>query len=143
MGAPACPPVYNGPIAEFAGRQIYDITGNHLPLSPKYSFGVNFAQTFMVGDGWELTPWVNVKWQDKMYFTLRNLDNAHISDAQKAFAKVDASIKLQAPKLWHAELYVLNATNKMTKNSAQDGGGFVRGYYNDPRILGLRIGIEY
>ncbi|WP_431259369.1 TonB-dependent receptor [Roseateles chitinivorans] len=143
MGAPACPDPYTGPIRENAGRQIYDITGNHLPLSPKYSFGVNFSQSFRFGEGWELTPWVNVKWQDKMYFTLRNLDNAHISDGQKAFAKVDASLKLQAPKDWHAELYVLNATNKMTKNSAQDGGGFVRGYWNDPRTFGIRVGIDY
>lgn len=143
MGAPACPDAYAGPVSEFVGRQIYDITGNHLPLSPKFTFGVNFAQTFFVGDGWELTPWVNLKWQDKMYFTLRNLDNKHIGDMQKSFAKVDASIKLVAPKYWRAELYVLNATNKMTKNAAQDGGGFVRGYYNDPRTYGLRIGIDY
>jgi iron complex outermembrane receptor protein len=143
VGAPACPDPYSGPIREFAGRQIYDITGNHLPMSPKFTFGVNVAQTFQLGDGWELTPWVNVKWQDKMYFTLRNLDNAHISDGQKAFAKVDASLKLVSPKNWRAELYVLNATNKMTRNSAQDGGGFVRGYWNDPRTYGIRVGIDY
>ncbi|WP_148661671.1 TonB-dependent receptor [Roseateles chitosanitabidus] len=143
VGAPPCPDPYTGPIREFAGRQILDITGHHLPLSPKYSFGVNFAQTFQLGNGWELTPWVNVKWQDKMYFSLLNLDNAHVGDVQKAFAKVDASVKLASPKGWRAELYVLNATNKMTRNSAQDGGGFVRGYWNDPRTFGLRVGIDY
>jgi len=67
----------------------------------------------------------------------------HISDAQKAFTKIDASLKLVAPKLWHAELYVLNATNRMTKNSAQDGGGFVRAYWNDPRTYGIRVGVDY
>ena len=142
MGAPACPEAYQGPEAELRGRQIYDITGNHLPLSPKYTFGINFAQTFELG-GYEITPWVNVKWQDKMYFTLRNLDNAHISDAQKAFAKVDASLRINAPKYWHAELYVLNATNKMTRNSAKDGDGFVRGTWNDPRTVGIRLGVDY
>ncbi len=142
MGAPACPDAYQGPESELRGRQIYDITGNHLPLSPKYTFGINFAQTFEVG-GYEITPWVNVKWQDKMYFTLRNLDNPHISDAQKAFAKVDASLRINAPKYWHAELYVLNATNQMTRNSARDGGGFVRGTWNDPRTVGIRLGVDY
>jgi len=78
-----------------------------------------------------------------MYFTMLNLDNSHISDGQKAFAKVDASLKLQAPKYWRAELYVLNATNKMTKNAVQDGGGFVRAYWNDPRTYGIRVGIDY
>jgi iron complex outermembrane receptor protein len=143
MGAPHCPEPYSGPVREFAGRQILDITGNHLPLSPKYSFGINFSQSFMFGEGWELTPWVNLKWQDKMYFTLLNLDNPHISDGQKAFTKIDASLKLQAPKTWRAELYVLNATNKMTKNAVQDGGGFVRAYWNDPRAYGIRVGIDY
>ena len=83
VGAPECPAPYSGPVREFAGRQIYDITGNHLPNSPKYSFGVNFSQSFEFENGYEVTPWINVKWQDKMYLTLRNLDNAHISDAQK------------------------------------------------------------
>ncbi|MDT9000119.1 TonB-dependent receptor [Paucibacter sp. APW11] len=142
-GAPACPEPYSGPNRELAGRQIYDITGNHLPNSPKYSFGLNFSQSFNLDNGYEVVPWVNLKWQDKMYFTLRNLDNPHISDGQKAFAKVDLSLKLNAPKLWHAELYVLNATNKMTKNSAGPWNGSVRAYYNDPRMIGVRFGLDY
>jgi iron complex outermembrane receptor protein len=31
----------------------------------------------------------------------------------------------------------------MTKNSVQDGGGFVRAYWNDPRTYGVRVGIDY
>jgi iron complex outermembrane receptor protein len=78
-----------------------------------------------------------------MYFTLRNLDKSHISDAQAALTTVYASVKLIAPKNWHVEAYVLNLTNSMTKNFATDGGGFVKASWNDPRVYGLRVGIDY
>lgn len=143
MGAAPCPDVYAGDKRELAGRQIYDITGNRLPLSPKYSIGLNFSQNIVLSHDYVLVPWLAVKWQDKMYFTLRNLDNAHISDAQKAYAKVDASVKLIAPNNWQVEAYVLNLTNVKSKNSAESGGGFIRGMYNDPRMFGIRVGIDY
>jgi iron complex outermembrane receptor protein len=90
-----------------------------------------------------IIPWIAMKWQDKMYFTLRNLDKSHISDAQAALTTVYASVKLIAPKNWHVEAYVLNLTNSMTKNFATDGGGFVKASWNDPRVYGLRVGIDY
>jgi iron complex outermembrane receptor protein len=142
-GAVPCPEAYTGSNANLAGRQIYDITGNHLPLAPKYTFGLNFSQNFVLENNYVIVPWISMKWQDKMYFTLRNLDNPHISDAQAAFTKVDASIKLIAPKNWHIEAYVLNLTNSMTKNSVTDGGGFVKATWNDPRVYGVRVGIDY
>ena len=143
MGAPACPEIYTGSDPTLAGRNVFDITGHQLPLAPKFSLGFNFAQDFNFGNGYRLTPWVSVKWQDKMYFTLRNLDNAHISDAQKAFTKIDASIKLVSPKNWHVEAYVLNLGNVMTKNSLSAGDGWVKATWNDPRMYGIRAGFEY
>ncbi|ALN85967.1 tonB dependent receptor family protein [Lysobacter capsici] len=143
FGAPPCPPPYSGPDPTLAGRQIYDITGHHLPMTPKFTAGVNVSHTFKFGNGYELVPWLSVKWQDKMYFTLRNLDNAHVSDAQEAYTTVDASLSLKSPSFWRTELYVLNATDKMTKNWADDAGGFIRGYWNDPRTVGLRVRFDY
>lgn len=149
FGAVPCPDTYVGSQRELAGRQIYDITGNHLPLSPKYSFGVNFSQNIVLDNSYVLIPWVAVKWQDKMYFTLRNLDNPHISDGQKAYAKVDASLKLIAPNNWHVEAYVLNLTNVRAKTSAfekvygTEPSGTVRGMFNDPRMFGIRVGFDY
>lgn len=112
-------------------------------MTPKFTAGVNVSHTFKFGNGYELVPWLSVKWQDKMYFTLRNLDNAHVSDAQEAYTTVDASLSLKSPSFWRTELYVLNATDKMTKNWADDAGGFIRGYWNDPRTVGLRVRFEY
>ncbi len=143
FGAVPCPAAYDGPNHNLAGRQIYDITGNHLPLAPRATFGLNFSQNIVLDNNYVIVPWIAMKWQDKMYFTLRNLDNPHISDAQKAYTKVDASIKLIAPGNWHAEAYVLNLTNFMSKNSAGDGGGFIKATWNDPRMFGVRVGFDY
>lgn len=143
FGAPPCPDPYEGPDRQYAGRQLFDVRGNHLPLSPKITFGFNASHTFTLGNGYELEPWFNLKWQDKMYFTLRNLDNPHVSDGQSAYATIDASIKLISPSFWQAELYVLNATDKMSKNWADDAGGFIRGYWNDPRVYGIRFRVDY
>lgn len=144
FGAVPCPDTYVGTDPTLAGRQIYDITGNHLPLAPRYTFGVNFSQDIVLDNHYVIVPWVGLKWQDKMYFTLRNLDNAHISDAQKAYSNVDVSIKLMPPnKNWHVEAYALNLTNTYSKNSAGDGGGFVKATWNDPRMVGIRFGVNY
>jgi iron complex outermembrane receptor protein len=67
-------------------------------LAPKFSQGFNFAQDFNFAGAYRLSPRVSAKWQDKMYFTLHNLDNAYISDVQKAFTNIDASIKLVSRK---------------------------------------------
>lgn len=144
FGAVSCPDFYSGTDRTLAGRRIYDITGNHLPLSPKFTFGFNFSQEFGLENGYTLTPWFALKWQDKMYFTLRNFDNPHLSDAQKAYSKIDASVRLTSPdRRWYAEAYVLNLANTMTKNSAGDAGGFIKATWNDPRMFGIRLGIDY
>jgi iron complex outermembrane receptor protein len=151
FGAVPCPAVYKGSDPTLVGKQIYDVTGNHLTLSPKYTLGINFSQNIVLDSGYVVVPWMSVKWQDKMYFTLRNLDNPHISDAQKAYSTVDASIKLLAPKNWYLEAYVLNATDTKSKNAANffggwgknSAGGFITASWNDPRTFGLRVGYDY
>jgi iron complex outermembrane receptor protein len=85
-----------------------------------------------------------------MYFSLRNLDTPHLSDAQKAYSQVDASLRLSAPGgskfPWHAELYVRNVGDVRAKTWGGIGGPqqtFSVGSYNDPRMFGLRVGTEW
>ncbi|MYN47698.1 TonB-dependent receptor [Pseudoduganella sp. FT93W] len=151
FGAVPCPPMYSGSDPTLVGKQIYDITGNHLTFSPKYTMSLNFSQNINLPNDYVLVPWLSVKWQDKMYFSLRNLDNPHMSDAQKAYSTVDGSLKLIGPHNWYAELYGLNLTDTRSKNAANfysgfganNAGGFVRASWNDPRTVGLRIGVSY
>lgn len=41
-----------------------------------------------------LIPWIQARWQDKMFFNLRKLDEAHLSSVQGAHAQVDGSLRL-------------------------------------------------
>nr|WP_315391876.1 TonB-dependent receptor [uncultured Duganella sp.] len=143
FGAPACTP-YEGTDPLFAGKFPLDISGNRLPYAPANTMNLSASQDFAFGD-YTLTPWISARWQDKMYFTLRNLDNPHISDAQKAYTTVDAALKLVSPGgKWHIEAYVRNWGQTLAKNYAGVvDPGYVTASYNDPRIFGVRFGASW
>lgn len=150
QGITPCPDYYSGTDPALAQLRPYDVTGNTLPYAPRRTMNLGFSQDFQFANGWSLTPWIQVRWQDKVYFTLRNLDEAHLSAVQKAYSQVDASLRLNGPAAsrfpWHAELYVRNATDKRAKTWAGIGGPnetFTVAAYNDPRMVGLRIGTEW
>ncbi|RZT09476.1 TonB-dependent Receptor Plug Domain [Duganella sp. CF402] len=145
LGLPACPAVYNGTDKTLLGRRLANIEGNHLPNTPKYQFNLNFSQEFGLENGYKLIPYVKVNWRDKAYFDLLNSDFAHIGRYQKAYAMADASVRFEAPEdKWHAELYVRNLTDEHAKTSTDSAfGGFMRAYYVEPRMFGLRVGANF
>ncbi len=140
FGHEPCPGLYDGPDPDKRGRAIYDVTGNQLPYSPEFSAALNYEHDLDLGDGYTLVPWVSVRWQDKMYFTVRNFDSAHISDAQPAYTQVNASVRLLSPdRNWELEAYGNNLTDEIVKNWFDQSNGFPVGSYNPPRMYGLRF----
>lgn len=135
---------YEGTDPLFAGKFPLNISGNRLPYAPANTLNLNVSQDFEIGE-YTLTPWISARWQDKMYFSLRNLDNPHISDAQKAYTTVDAALKLVSPNgKWHLEAYVKNWGQTLAKNYASVvDPGYVTASYNDPRIYGIRFGATW
>ncbi|CAN7640726.1 TonB-dependent receptor [Duganella sp. LjRoot269] len=145
LGLPACPAVYNGTDKTLLGRRLANIEGNHLPNTPKYQFNINFSQEFAMENGYKVIPYVKVNWRGKAYFDLLNSDFAHVGRYQKAYAMGDASIRLEAPEdKWHAELYVRNISDSHAKTSTDSAfGGFMRSYFVEPRMFGVRVGANY
>ena len=150
QGVTPCPDYYTGTDPALAQLRPYNVVGNHLPYAPPRTMNLSFSQDFYFNEGWSLTPWVQWRWQDKMYFSLRNLDTPHLSDAQQAYSQVDASLRLSAPGgakyPWHAELYVRNVGDVRAKTWAGIGGPqqtFTVAAYNDPRMFGIRVGTEW
>jgi iron complex outermembrane receptor protein len=150
QGVTPCPDYYTGTDPALAQLRPYNVVGNHLPYSPPKTMNLSFSQDFYFNGGWSLAPWIQWRWQDKMYFSLRNLDTPHLSDAQKAYSQVDASLRLSAPGgskyPWHAELYVRNVGDVRAKSWAGIGGPqqtFTVASYNDPRMFGIRLGTEW
>lgn len=144
-GAEACADLFIEPGNPLSGRQLYDVTGNQLPSAPEHSMGLNYSHYIELGE-YQLVPWVGFRWQDKMYFTPRNLDNRAVGDYQEAYANVDASLKF-APvdENWYVELYGNNLTDEVVVNWMGQGanGGWKSNSYNPPRMFGVRFNISY
>jgi iron complex outermembrane receptor protein len=146
FGAEPCAPIVNTPeTPEFNGRAILDVTGNQLPNSPEHSFGFNYSHYIELGE-YQLMPWVGVRWQDKMYFTPRNLDNKVVGDYQDAYTNVNATLKFgPVDESWYVELYGNNLTDEVVKNWMGQGnqGDFTSNSYNPPRMYGIRFNLAY
>lgn len=131
---------------ELSGRQLYDVTGNQLPNAPEHSLGINYSHYIALEDGFQLVPWFGVRWQDRMYFTPRNLDNEVVGDYQDDYVNVNASVKFSpVEENWYIELYGNNLTDDVVKNWMGQGseGGFQFNSYNPPRTFGVRFNISY
>ena len=145
LGIEPCPAIYNGPDKALLGRRLYNIDGNHLPNTPKYQVNLSFSQEFELASGYRVTPYVKVNWRDKAYFDLRNSEFAHIGRYQKAYAMGDASVRLDAPNdKWHAEAFVRNVADSHAKTSGDSVmGGFMQASFVEPRMFGVRVGVNY
>ncbi len=146
FGAEKCALVNNDPeTPELNGRAIYDVTGNQLPSSPKHSIGFNYSH-YIEMEEYQLVPWFGIRWQDKMYFTPRNLDNKVVGDYQSAYTNVNASVKFgPVSEDWYVELYGTNLTDEVSKNWMGQGnqGDFTSNSYNPPRMYGVRFNLTY
>jgi iron complex outermembrane receptor protein len=143
-GVPACVR-YTGTDPALIGKYPANVVGNELPNAPPNSARIEAMQDVMLANDYMLTPRLSARWQDKMYFSIQNLDNPHIGNMQNAYATYDASLRLTAPNgKWHAEVYVNNLSNVFAKNNARVvDPGFVIAQYNEPRMFGLRVGAEW
>lgn len=140
FGAEPCAPIYLGDDPTKRGRAIRDVRGNQLPYAPKYALGLSYTHDFALG-GLTVSPTLGARWQSRMYFTVRNLDNPHIGDYQDAYTNWNASLRV-APVdgNWEVELWGTNLTNNIVKNWMGQGnaGGYTFNSYNPPRMFGVR-----
>lgn len=136
---------YTGPNPALVGRFPADVVGNDLPHAPRNTARIEMSQRFMLPGDYELTPRVSARWQDKMYFSIQNLDNAKVGNMQGAYATYDASLRLTSPSgRWRAEVYVNNLTDTFAKTNARIvDPGYVIGQYIEPRMFGLRVGADW
>jgi iron complex outermembrane receptor protein len=145
-GAAPCADLFIEQGNPLSGRQLYDVTGNQLPHSPEHSAGLNYSHYFEFENGYQLVPWIGLRWQDKMYFSPRNLDNDVIGDYQESYTNVNASLKFTSTNEdWYIELYGNNLTDEVVINSMSEAqqGGYKSNSYNPPRMYGVRFNISY
>ena len=134
--------IYGQP--ECGSPQTANIRGNQLPFAPEYSATLNLEQRFGLTSGFSIVPFASVHWQSKMWFDALNYDGAHLSQAQDAYAKLNLSLRLNAPAdRYYVEAFGDNVTDEDTKNFFGFNRGVVKGYYDPPRTYGLRMGYSF
>jgi iron complex outermembrane recepter protein len=134
--------IYGQP--ECGSPQTSDIRGNQLPFAPEYSVTLNYEHEFRLASGFSIAPFASVHWQSKMWFDTLNYGGAHLSQAQDSYAKLNLSVRLNAPSnRYYVELFGDNVTDEDTKNFFGFNRGVVKGYYDPPRTYGLRIGYSF
>jgi len=145
IGAESCADLFVEPGHPLSGRQLYDVTGNQLPNSPEHSMGLNYSH-YIEMEEYQLVPWIGFRWQDTMYFTPRNIDTKAVSDSQKAYSNIDASVKFgPVDENWYVEVYGTNLTDERVINWKGQGanGGWMSNSYNPPRMYGVRFNVTY
>ncbi|MDC6168736.1 TonB-dependent receptor [Paucibacter sp. XJ19-41] len=148
-GANPCPDrVLNTPGVDkqVVGIRQIDLRGKALPNSPKYSYALNYSHDFALGDDMSLTPTLSYRWQSRMYFTPRNLDDPQYGAFQKAYGNVNASVKLVGNNgKWDVELWGTNLSNNAVKTwmdpiTTSHG---IRASFAPPRMYGVRATVHY
>jgi iron complex outermembrane recepter protein len=121
-----------------------DIRGNRLPFAPEYSMTLNYEHRFGLSSGFSIVPLASLRWQSKMWFDTLNYDGRHLSQAQDAYAKLNLSLRLNAPDdQYYFEVFGNNVTDEETKNFFNFNRGVVKGFYDPPRTYGLRMGYSF
>lgn len=134
--------IYGQP--ECGSPAVANIRGNRLPFAPEYSMTLNYEHRFGLSSGFSIVPLASVRWQSEMWFDTLNYDGAHLSQAQDAYAKVNLSVRLNAPEdRYYLEMFGDNVTDEDTKNFFNFNRGRVKGYYDPPRTYGLRMGYSF
>ncbi|WP_299588224.1 hypothetical protein [uncultured Microbulbifer sp.] len=97
-----------------------NLKSNELPVSPRYSFTINYDHTFEMADGSRVIPFIGVHWEDQSYLTYWNVDKhdfpadktSTFDDSRDAFWMVNTSIQyVSADDQWNVEAFSNNTTD--------------------------------
>ncbi|MFT7559020.1 MAG: iron complex outermembrane receptor protein [Flavobacteriales bacterium] len=137
---------------------LVSLEGNTLPQSPEFSFNSNFRWDFDLSNGAVLTPRVNLRYVDEVYFRDENENGAPINNViytveqtgyysgnpagQEAYTKVNFGLNYNSGDNWDVDLFINNVTDEMVKSSAAVDNNTASGFpgrYAPPRTYGVRL----
>jgi iron complex outermembrane receptor protein len=126
-------------------RRPADYRGKKLPWSPEFSTTITMEHTFALdsakfGEGKLLIPNVSMHWQSEMFFADNNFDEGPFHSGQRAFATFNASLRLvDTMDGWSSELYIYNLTDKLVRQWADPGPGYMKASFFPPRSYGIKF----
>ncbi len=126
-------------------RRPADYRGKKLPWSPEFSTNITMEHTFALdsakfGEGKLLIPNISMHWQSEMFFADNNFDEGPFHSGQRAFATFNASLRLvDTMDGWSSELYIYNLTDKLVRQWADPGPGYMKASFFPPRSYGIKF----
>jgi iron complex outermembrane receptor protein len=122
----------------------FDLDGNDLARSPKFSYTLGAEYRFSLGDWGSLTPRIQYYWQDETYYRAYNTAR----DFQEKYHKTDLKLLWRSPEeSWTLEAFVENLEDEDVFQNLVIGGAPVGspavGYYSSPRLYGFRVGYRF
>ncbi|WP_444913653.1 TonB-dependent receptor [Microbulbifer sp. TRSA007] len=129
-----------------------NLKGNELPVSPEFSFTINYDHTFELAHGGAIIPFVGIHWEDDSYLTYWNVDKhdfpvgdtSAYDDSRDSFWMVNASVKYVSPDdQWNVEAYGNNLTDEVVPYYADGSDGLVSGPFSTPMSYGVRFNYNF
>ncbi len=123
---------------DFPQLGVQDLSGNRLQKAPEFTVDVAAQYIYSLGDAGSLTIRGEYNWQDVIYFTEFNRNNAY----QPAVGRWNANLAYDsADGQWTVSAYIKNGSNKLVTEGAiiggQSLGSPVFEFFSPPRLYGL------
>jgi iron complex outermembrane receptor protein len=130
------------------GKRLLSSEGKTPANTPRRTFASTLSQRVELANGWSLVPRVSMRWQDKIYFDLTNLEDPNFGRFQKAYAKYDAGMRIaDVDDRFSFDLAVRNLSDVRARTSATNGPGGTDGAimasYIEPRVYSFRMTVKY
>ena len=121
-----------------------NVRGRELPQSPHYKFSAGIQWTGKFGDGWNITPRVDLAYTGGYYGSIFNRNINRIG----GYEVVNAQIQINGPK---DKFYVRGFVQNLTANNAitglyvtdQSSGLFTNAFTLEPRRYGIAAGFKF
>ncbi|WP_198351285.1 TonB-dependent receptor [Flavisphingomonas formosensis] len=122
---------------------VFDLAGNSLPNSAKWSGSIAAYYDMPLGNG-TLTPNVRYNWKSKIYFSEFNIPIS----SQGAVGKLDLALNYKSKDgRWTGSLFATNVTDKQVKDNvtvvSSGLASMALGKYQPGRQIGMSIGYHF
>jgi outer membrane receptor protein involved in Fe transport len=122
-----------------------NIKGNELPQQPNNTIAFGVQYTTEVSTGYELVLRGDYYWQGEMWTRIINSDPV---DKIKSWDVLNLSVQLNAvDQGWYARVFATNVldSRELTNSYLTDAssGLFTNIFVQDPRVIGLTVGIDF
>jgi len=132
------------PVTVLGSGVAVNIKGNELPQSPHYKFSAGIQWTGKFGNGWDITPRVDLAYTGGYYGSIFNQNISRI----QGYEVVNAQIQLNGPD---QKFYLRAFVQNLTANNAitglyvtdQSSGLFTNAFTLEPRRYGLAAGFKF